>query len=65
MDYIGKKIHYKSVIEFKGIVVNYLNGIDHFVIKIKEWLGEGYPQQIYYLSKSDVENEQKTKLYQD
>lgn len=53
-DLIGKKIHYKSLIEFKGIVQKYDLRCDKYQIKIFEWIGKGYPHLYYYLSKKEM-----------
>lgn len=49
---IGKKIHYKGLVEFTGVIVAVV--YDHYKIKVKEWLGKGYPHLIFYLTEDMI-----------
>ena len=54
MELIGKKIHYKKLIEFKGEVISFDKQTNKYKIKVTEWIGKGYPHLFYYLSEEET-----------
>lgn len=55
----GKRIHYKSVIEFKGTIEYFDSEIHRYKIKIDEWIGKGYPHLYYYITKKQLYESKK------
>ena len=47
----------------KNYIDRYSETAQRYVINITEWLSKGYPHLTYYLTKEEIENEQRTKLY--
>lgn len=54
--YIGEKIHHKSHIEFKGLIVNYDTSWNKFKVKVTEHIDLNEAYLFYYLDIKDVKD---------